>query len=338
MKYVAVLFMFLLFACGDNSEPREWIIPSELVFDGGPGKDGIPSVDNPKFSQVSEIDFLNDRSLIVGVIHDGAQKAYPHPILDWHEITNDNLGDINYALTYCPLTGTGIAWDRNINGENTTFGVSGKLYNTNLIPYDRKTDSYWSQIRLECVSGPLSETKINTFPVVETSWETWKKAYPNSMVQNSNTGFSRDYTAYPYGDYRTNDSNIIFPLTKEDNRLPAKERVLGVITDSTKIVYSIELFDTGRIIEDVIDGEEVLVIGSKEDNYIVVVSKPAVGEFDFIANQLPYIAEDNQGNRITLGGSLKAENGGTTVLERPNAFMGYFFSFGAFYENVEIFE
>jgi len=350
MKYLIILSSFILFSCGEGSEnptpvspvPQpsspEWLIPSELVLDGGPGKDGIPSVDSPMFSPIADIDFLADESLVVGVIHEGVHKAYPHPILDWHEITNDNIGNRNFALTYCPLTGTGIAWDRDINGTTTTFGVSGKLYNTNLIPYDRATDSYWSQIRMDCVNGPLIDTEINTFPIIETTWATWKKAFPNSLVQNTNTDFSRDYKRYPYGDYRTNDSNIIFPLTTEDTRLPAKERVLGIITKNDKIVFSIELFSEGKIIEANVNGTDVLVIGSKADNYIIAMSKPTTGTYDFIQDQLPYIAQDEDGNKISLSGTMGRPDGTVHVLDRPNAFMGYFFSFGAFYEEIEVYE
>ena len=284
------------------------------------------------------MNFLDDQALVIGMIHDGVAKAYPHPILDWHEITNDNIGDRSFALTYCPLTGTGIAWDRVINGKVTTFGVSGKLYNTNLIPFDRETESYWSQIRMDCINGPLINSEIRTYPIVETTWETWREAFPNSLVQNTNTGFARDYTRYPYGDYRTNNANIIFPLTFEDTRLPAKERVLGVITQTTKKVYSIELFGAGRVIEDNIDGEDVLVIGSEEDNYIIIVEKPGDADFEFLADELPYIAADSGGNRISLSGAVDRASGVTEVLARPNAFIGYFFSFGAFYEGLEVFE
>ena len=132
---------------GDGSEDatdvdtESWLIPVNEVFGGGPGKDGIPAISNPKFKPDSTITFLSDDDLVIGVKFEGQLRTYAHLILDWHEIVNDNLGQRYFALTYCPLTGSAIAWDRNLGGEVTTFGVSGLLYNTNLIPYDRATDS-----------------------------------------------------------------------------------------------------------------------------------------------------------------------------------------------------
>jgi len=338
MRNLIVIAVLFLSCSGDDSGTQnnsEWLISASEVFDGGPGKDGIPSVDSPNFDSVSESN-LQDDQLIIGVIIDGEAKVYPHNILDWHEIINDNIGDLNYAITYCPLTGTGIVWKGEVEGQKTTFGVSGKLYNTNLIPYDRATDSYWTQIGLECVNGESIGNKITTIPVIETSWATWSEAYPNSQVMNTNTGFSRNYESYPYGDYRTNDDNIIFPVSNLDSRLPAKERVLAVLSSSTTKVYSIELFETGRVIEDNIDGEDIVVIGSKVDNYIVAYKKGEFENLTFVNNSLPIIAQDDNGNSLNLDGSITSSNSSTN-LKSLNSFMSYYFAMGSFYD-VEVYE
>jgi len=135
---VPIAFLFLLISCGDKDSvsSTDWLIPQSEVFDGGPGKDGIPSVDNPNFSAIAEIDFLDPQDLVVAIKAGDEIKVYPHPILDWHEIVNDEINGIPLALTYCPLTGTAIAWKRTINGKETTFGVSGLLYNSNNLPKD----------------------------------------------------------------------------------------------------------------------------------------------------------------------------------------------------------
>ncbi len=345
------LFIFLavlsISACGNNddlsnADPEDWAISPSQVFDGGPGKDGIPSVDSPHFSSIAGIEaegFLTDNDLVIGVFRNGiAGKAYPHPILDWHEIVNDNIGDLNYALTYCPLTGTGVSWNRDINGSTTTFGVSGKLYNTNLMPYDRETDSYWSQLRLDCVNGDLLNQKIETTQILETTWATWKKAFPDAVVMNTDTGFDRNYTAYPYGDYRTNHSNIIFPVSNLDERLPAKERVLGVLGESIQKVYSIELFENDRIIFDEVDGVSNIVIGSKADNFILAFEDPGLNNLQFVSDQLPIVASDEDGNVINMGGKIiEGPNQGQSLVPL-NSFMGYFFAFGTFYEDMEVYE
>ena len=343
-KLIFLIFVLSVTACDKDetsTNSADWAIPADEVFDGGPGKDGIPSVDSPDFSSSESIDddgFMDDDDLIIGVFRNGlVGKGYPHPILDWHEIVNDNIGDLNFALTYCPLTGTGVSWNRDINGKTTTFGVSGKLYNTNLMPYDRETDSYWSQLRLDCINGELLNTRIETTQIIETTWATWKKAFPNAVVMNTATGFNRNYNSYPYGDYRTNHNNIIFPVSNMDDRLLAKERVLGVILDNAEKVYSIELFETDRVIFDNIDGIDNVVIGSKADNFIVAFEDPKMDNLRFVADQLPVIAEDDNGNKITLSGKVVEGPSQGIDLVPLNSFMGYFFAFGTFYEDMEVF-
>lgn len=332
----------LCFNCGGDDGDRlnaEWTIPSSEVFDGGPGIDGIPSVDSPEFSDISDIDFLTESSLVVGVVTDTEVKAYPHPILDWHEIVNDDIGDLSLAVTYCPLTGTAIGWDRNVNGTNTTFGVSGKLYNSNLIPFDRSTQSYWSQMGLESINGELIRTDIVTSPVIETTWETWQELYPNSKIMNTNTGFDRNYNQFPYGDYRTNNANIIFPVTPNDTRRPAKERALAVLTDGGNKAYSIQEFEADRVVEDVVGGTDIIVVGSREKNFIVAYEKGSRNEtFEIKLDNLPVVAESANGLQLTIAGEI-LENGNVIEKLTPtNSFMGYWFALGAFYPGIEIFE
>ena len=237
----------ITFSCEKDKETSGiWLIPSDQVFDGGPGKDGIPALENPL--KISNPQFLTDFDLVIGYYDGSDAVAYPHVILDWHEIINDELNGFPFAITYCPLTGTGIGWDRKIDGVITTFGVSGLLYNNNLIPYDRKTDSNWSQMRNECVNGELIGNPIPTFTVVETSWRTWKAMFPDTKVVSTNTGFSRQYGVYPYGDYKTNHRNLIFPLNPDDARLDRKERVHGVIINGEAKVYRFSTFLNDQIL------------------------------------------------------------------------------------------
>lgn len=337
-----ILLILLFAACGDNDRfgpLSEWSIPSGEVMDGGPGKDGIPSIDSPQFDQVDDVDFMDDEDLIVGMVKDGVAKAYPHKILDWHEIVNDKVGDQEIALTYCPLTGTAIAWDRNVNGKVTEFGVSGKLYNSNLIPYDRETDSYWSQMELSCVNGDLINTDIVTHHVIETTWETWKKLFPNSMILNRATGINRDYSSYPYGDYRTNDNNLLFPVNNDDDRLPAKERVLTIIGPTASKAYSIELFDTPRIIIDVVDGTEMIILGDKEQNILLAFENNLNLTNLFIAvDQLPVIATRPDGTQLFSDGRIEGGPNNGAILNHPETFIGYWFSLGAFYPDMDIYE
>ena len=347
MKYILPLaLLFFIFSCSNDDDDRisglendpDWGIPSSEVMDGGPGKDGIPSIDDPNFTSTNSVDFLNDDDLVIGIYNGGAVVAYPHPILDWHEIVNDQLDDMSYALTYCPLTGTAIAWDRSLSSGNSTFGVSGKLYNNNLIPYDRETDSYWSQLTMSCVNGPLLGEEINTFPIIETTWKTWKRMFPVSIVLNEDTGFSRDYDRYPYGDYKTNNNRIIFPLNPDDQRLPRKQRVLGLIEDYGQKVYSLELFETPRAIHDTVGEQEILILGSKEDNLILSFEN-TIGLLDFQVDfsRFPEVGRDANDNVLDIRGFVRSGPLAGEQISKPNAFMGYFFAFGAFNENIEIY-
>jgi len=277
-KFSKIIFLVMLilgiWGCDtveNNSSSKvsgSWLVPESEIFDGGPGKDGIPALTTPNLESVNSTTYLSDEDLVI-VIKEGEEvRIYPHPILDWHEIINDKIGDKSFALTYCPLTGSGISWNRILDGEETTFGVSGLLYNTNLIPYDRKTGSNWSQMRLQSINGLLISDFIQTFPIIETTWESAKNISNTAMVVSTNTGFGRNYGRYPYGDYRTNNSSLIFPVSHSDGRLNAKERVLGVFSGTSTKAYRIVDFQLRDAIVDTIGTERFLIYGNNNSNVI----------------------------------------------------------------------
>lgn len=341
---ILVFCVCSLIACKkDNIDIGEWLIPKDEVRDGGPGKDGIPALENPSFTTPANASYLLKNDLVLGYVSDNIAKAYPHSILDWHEIINDNINGTTLAITYCPLTGTGIGWDRLINGSVTTFGVSGLLYNSNLIPYDRASNSNWSQMRLDCVNGDLLGTKVSTYQLVETSWETWQEMYPNTTVVSENTGYGRNYGSYPYGDYKTNHSKIIFPVNNTDSRLPNKERVHGILIGKNAKVYSINLFsDTTLVIEDNFNSVAVIVVGNKTKNFIVsferMLSNGNLLSFEAVQDSLPIILKDNEGTRWDIFGYGVSGVRMGERLSSPTSFIGYWFSWAAFYPDVEIFE
>jgi hypothetical protein len=325
---------------GPNSEePSNWLIPVNQVFDGGPGKDGIPSIDIPNFSLVNEVDFLSDQDLVMALFINGEIRVYPHPILDWHEIVNDQAGDHKFAITYCPLTGTGVGWNREFEGATTTFGVSGLLYNSNLIPYDRSSNSNWSQLRLDCVNGELIGHRIETYSLLETQWKTIKEAYPGALVLNTNSGFNRNYSTYPYGDYRSNHNRLIFPVNNQDRRLPSKQRVLGLIINDQIKAYPFDLGGDSEteILTDIVGGEKLIVLRNNKELWIQSFLNPRGKQFVPINNSLPVIMEDQDGNQYDLFGSVV--NGLITSdhLEIPECFMGYWFSWAAFYPEIDLY-
>ena len=347
MKKNNLIILFLVFgtlsitACKKNKVSKEWAIPKDEVLDGGPGKDGIPSVDDPIFITAATATYLNETDLVLGYVSGNVAKAYPHAILNWHEIINDNANGDNIAIIYCPLTGTGIGWSRELNGETTTFGVSGFLYNSNIIPYDRKTDSNWSQLRMDCVNGELSGTEAETYQLVETTWETWKEMYPSTTVVSEETGVNRNYSEYPYGDYRTNHSNLNFPVSNSDGRLPNKQRVLGVLVNDKAKAYSLTDFgDNVTVIEDLFNTIPLVAAGSSADNFIVAFDRRISGvELDFepVQDSLPIILKDNEGNRWDVfGNALSGPRTGQKLIQLESM-MGYWFSYAAFYPGLELY-
>lgn len=308
----------------------EWRIPVAEVLDGGPGRDGIPALENPVMVTADNSSILGDSDLVLGYKNGDDIRAYQHLVLDWHEIVNDDIGNVSLAITYCPLTGTGIGWNRFIDGNRTTFGVSGLLYQTNLIPFDRATKSNWSQLLNESVNGSLSGRKAEVITLVETNWKTWKTMFPDTKLMSLDTGFSRTYGVYPYVDYKTNNSFFLFP-TPKDSRLALKDRVHAIVDDDDAKVYQFSDFDTVNIIRDTFKGKNYLVVGNS--NFM------ASFQLEASQNNMDYsyvydgtssaVFQDNQGTQYNVFGEAVSGSG---QLKTSTSFMGYWFSIPAFYE------
>ncbi len=323
----------------DETNTNRWLVPINEIKDGGPGKDGIPSINSPKFTTSNNATFLEDEDLIIGFILDGEPRAYPHFILNWHEIINDKSDNGGMTISYCPLTGTAFGWQSITNGEATTFGVSGLLYNANLILYDRNTDSNWSQLRLECINGPLIEDKPTLAKVVETNWKTWKTLYPNTKVLTTNTGYNRDYNRYPYGDYKTNHDRFIFSVSPLNSALPNKERVHAVIDDNKSKVYQFSKFNNGKAIKNSFNGKDYLVVGNEnlicsfelDDSYSNLDF-----EYDFNSSE-NILFKDNEGNKWSVFGEVVSGPRLNQKLSPTKSVISFWFAIAAFYPKPQIY-
>jgi len=223
-------------------------IPRDEIHAGGPGKDGIPSLDSPKFIAAKEAGWLKPEDRIVGVERAGKARAYPLRILVWHEVVNDTIGDEPLAVTYCPLCDSVAAFDRRTPSGGKKFGVSGLLYNSNVLMFDRggKPEGLWSQIKGQAVSGPPSGQALRTLPVELTTWADWRARHPETSVLSSETGFRRDYSRDPYAGY-FDRPGLVFPAKPKSDRLPEKSRVLGVwVADGTAKAYPLKAFANSR--------------------------------------------------------------------------------------------
>jgi hypothetical protein len=251
-------------ASATAEEKEKSIVPLDQIVSGGPPPDGIPSIDNPKFISVQEASkFLEDSELVLGLNINGDIRAYPLQILVWHEIVNDEIGSIPVAVTYCPLCFTNQVFNRTIDDgqEVVEFGTSGKLYNSNLVMYDRTSKSLWSQAMAEGIVGKYAGTKLERVPFDVAYWKEWKQLYPDSKILSRDTGSNRPYGVDPYGDYYTN-SDVLFPISNRDDRLGLKEIVVGFENKGQYKVYKLQEIEDNKVINDQVNGKSITLFSS----------------------------------------------------------------------------
>jgi hypothetical protein len=234
------------------SEP---LIPINEIYGGGPPRDGIPSLDYPKFISASGAEFLSPDDILLGIDFNGVQKAFPIGILDYHELVNDTFNGQPVTVSYCPLCGTGMVFNPMVKGDQLEFGVSGLLYNNDLLMYDRNTNSLWSQMEGRAISGPLKGARLERLPVEHTTWRTWRERHPSTLVLSGDTGFYRNYGASPYPAYNKS-RRILFPLSNYDKRYHPKEMVIGVEFRNVSKAYPFAELARGKTpFTDTVNGE-----------------------------------------------------------------------------------
>lgn len=283
-------------------------IPLEDIVEVLP-PDRIPSIDNPKFISAAEADkWLSEDEIVLGIFFADEARAYPAQIMTWHEIVNDEVHGKPLAITFCPLCDTGIAFERRINGETVTFGTSGKLYNNNLLMYDRKTKTLWNQLAGKAVMGELAGQKLTVVPIETTTWARWKMAYPDTKVLSRDTGHARPYGTDPYGGYK-NSEDTLFPVAVKDDRLFAKARIQGIELNGKYKAYDEESILKVGLLNDKFGARELLVIADPETAAVKLFDRSMgtkVIEFKLSSGKLL----DQMGGEWQVGSSsLKAVSG-----------------------------
>ena len=215
-----------------DDDGRKYLVNPDKIRRGigalGDIRDRIPPIDDPKFVSIEDADeWIEDNELVLALEYNDVKRVYPLQVLVWHEIVNDNVGGDPVLVTYCPLCGSGIAYNPAINGETFDFGTSGKLLDSNLVMYDRPTNTYWTQIDGLAIVGELTGTELEPISIDTVVWRDWKAAHPDSEVLSKDTGHNRRYGNDPYGSYYE-DSNLFFPVENSDDRIHAKDVVFGV--------------------------------------------------------------------------------------------------------------
>ena len=222
-----------------GTDPEQRLLNTLKVFEDniqetGLGMEAIPAIDYPKFVSVADASLVLERSDVVFVLETvHGVRIYPQPVLVWHEVVNDQVDDTRVTITYSPLTGSVVGFLGQVEHYETHFGTTGMLLNNNLLLYDRATKSYWPQLLGTAISGPLLGQDLQSFSLLWTTWKRAKKVFPEAMVLSTDTGFRRSYGRDPYGSYAREgtyyDNNlVVYPVLNQDDRLPPKERILGV--------------------------------------------------------------------------------------------------------------
>jgi len=233
------------------------VIAPDQIQSGGPPKNGIPALDHPVFTSVSEADHaLRTEDMVLGVEIMGVAKAYAVRILNWHEVVNDDVGEQPILISWFPLCGSGVVYDPRTDGHRYTFGVSGLLYQQNLLLFGRETESLWSQLRGRAVTGPLAGTSLRLLPVNMTTWRSWKEEHPQTLVLSFQTGYKRDYSTDPYRDW------------------PLDRRLALVISDGgqTKIYPYSELKKAGPSLQDEIGGHSFTIRFDTKQQFATVLA------------------------------------------------------------------
>jgi hypothetical protein len=306
----------------------KYLLHPSKVLSGGPPKDGIPSLDNPKFIPAEEAFWLKDDDLVLGLDYNGVAKAYPHRILNWHEIVNDKIKGERVLITYCPLCRTGIAFRPIVDGEEVEFGTSGKLYNSELVMYDRLTDSYWPQTLGKAVIGPATPQVLEKVPLDTVRWGDWKKVYPDTQVLRKETGFIRDYDRNPYASFHVSDQ-VGFGVEFKDNRLRPKVIIYGVEFDAVAKAYAENDVKEIKLINDEINGVPIVVVWSDKLNTVKIFERTLNEEtltFEYENNKII----DNKNKEWTVEDMIEK-------LEIVDTFGHFWFAWLAFFPKTELY-
>jgi hypothetical protein len=302
------LFPQMYFSRADLLDFPVWgSFPTDKIVSGGLPRDGIPSLQNPTFvspAAISEIRYLRDSDLVLGVVINGEVKAYPENILWWHEIANDQIGGVDVIMTLCPLTGTGMLFRMPEDGN--------------------------------------AIDKLELLPVIETTWAKWKELYPQTTVISSNTGFTRDYASYPYGRYREENTNPLFPLQTGtiDGRFPAKHTVLGLLVDDTQKAYPFSRLEGNPVVNDDVNGKAVLIVSDISARLAIPYERVVNGRLlSFTqSNNNPFEMKDNEtGSTWDIKGkALSGPLAGLQLTQIP-AYNSFWFAWAVIWPETQVF-
>lgn len=353
----------LALGCGDSEpvgvkslEPNQALagcrVTSDNLFDGGPGRDGIPSLINPplvplddpeaayvdQYVQTRE-EFEAEARVVALLVGDRA-FAIPYNVLWWHEIVNVDVVGRRVAITYCPLTGSPMAFDVSDAGTER-LGVSGLIFQNNLVMFDPETESLWPQLCGRAVEGPRTGKELVPVPIIDMAWEAWKARHPNSLVPSENTGFDRNYDRYPYGGYE-NNTFLLFPQEQIDDRRPMKERVLGIPDGDGGEAFPFGEFDgAGTLAVSTQRGSDDIVILWDGDARAAAAFFPRTSDGQSVTVRSAgtgFVDAETGSNWNVEGRAVAGPLAGARLEPFPDATVAYWFAWAAFHPETLIWE
>lgn len=235
------------------------LVPADAIIAGGPPRDGIPALSDPGFVSATAATFLKDDDAVLGLSHRGEDVAFPVRILVWHEIVNLTVGGDRVAVTYCPLCRSGIAFVAQAGDRTLEFGVSGLLYNSDMLMFDRDSESLWAQITGMAISGKYRGAVLKQIPLSHTTWSAWRGRHGATRVLSPDTGYERDYSRDPYAEY-SRDPGVYFPLAHRSGLLPEKTEVIGLHEAGVARAWPLDVIPAnGGVLEDTFRGGTIRI-------------------------------------------------------------------------------
>lgn len=248
-------------------------VPLEEIISGGPEDDAITPILSPQFISIAEAEeTLLDTDQGLSYEYKGITKFYPLEILTWHQVVNDTIDDRHILITFSPLSNSGVIFNSQITDETLTFGTSGKIWNSNLIMYDKSSKSLWSQVLGEAIMGSQAGTYLDVLPSVRMAFGSWKQSHPEGIVLAREAGLGSNYDTNPFESYYTNDT-IFFQVTNNDTCLQKKDFIIGIKSNgSTKAYLRSIIKERGEII-DTFEGQTFVLTYNKDADTVTVYRK-----------------------------------------------------------------
>jgi hypothetical protein len=328
-----------------TGQARAWSLEdfTKNIQSGGPPKDGIPSVDKPKYVAAAEAEkFLKPNDIVFGLTYQGMVKAYPQKILVWHEIVNDEVKGEKLAITYCPLTGSAVGLrGRSRDGAMLTFGTSGKLVNSNLLMYDRQTDSQWPQILSMAIDGKNKGMILDEITLDWTHWSRWRGRHPDTLVLSSDTGYFRSYGSDPYGSYDKsgtyyNSGGPLFPVMAKDDRFSPKEVVTGIKASGQQMTINKQALRKKKVINTSLARLSLVAIYDSELDIARVFVRQVAGKSTNFAFEKGRVVDELTGSQWSADGrSVEGKASGSQLKQHPS-YDVMWFAWYAFFPETQV--